>query len=24
VIMAALLNVWREWVFRPAVEGKSA
>jgi predicted PurR-regulated permease PerM len=24
VIMAALLTVWREWVFRPAVEGKSA
>jgi len=24
VIMAALLTVWREWVFRPAVERKSA
>jgi predicted PurR-regulated permease PerM len=23
-IMAALLTVWREWVFRPAVERKSA
>ncbi len=24
VIMAALLTVWREWVFRPRVEGKPA
>jgi predicted PurR-regulated permease PerM len=24
VIMAALLTVWREWVFRPAVEQKAA